>query len=203
MFFGQNQWRLELRLARELFIDQVPGKHFSKWKKRRGGIVGTDTVYFVKRIWGDQALDRMRNVHLLINVRDPIIEDFIKQRLENLVQVFQRGSNLKRLSVELEIMYTADKISGGCGNGRAAECRKIRGCSKLEDGSRAVPIADKYLEPWPVQERILEPVKELRGLKQAIVFGSVTDKWALWLERCMMSNEAVVPDFEKMEDISV
>lgn len=132
-----------------------------------------------------------------------MIEDSIKQRLEGLVQAFQRGGNLKRLSVELGIYYTVTKLGGGCGNPKSAETKKIRECSRLEDGSRGKPITDKYLEPWAVQERILEPIKELRGLKQAVVFGSVTDKWALWLERCMMSNEAVVPDFEQREDISV
>ena len=81
--------------------------------------------------------------------------------------------------------------------------KRIQECSRQEDGSRGKPITDKYFEPWTVQERILEPLKELRGLQQAVVFGSVTDKWALWLEQCMMSDEVVVPEFEKRDGVSM
>ena len=44
-----------------------------------------------------------------------------------------------------------------------------------------------WIEP---EELALEPLKDLRGLKKAIIMGCVTEDWALWLEqRMMMSND--------------
>jgi hypothetical protein len=45
-------------------------------------------------------------------------------------------------------------------------------------------------------ERILSPLKQLRGIRMVEVRGSVSDEWALYLEDCMKSEEDTVPKFE-------
>jgi hypothetical protein len=45
-------------------------------------------------------------------------------------------------------------------------------------------------------ERILSPLKELRGLRMATLRGSVSDEWALYLEGCMKLEEETVAKFE-------
>ena len=45
-------------------------------------------------------------------------------------------------------------------------------------------------------ERILSPLKQLRGIRKAAITGSVSDEWALYLESCMKSQAETVPQFE-------
>jgi hypothetical protein len=52
-------------------------------------------------------------------------------------------------------------------------------------------------------ERILWPLKQLRGIRKVAIVGSVSDEWALYLEGCMRSQEEQVPKFEgKMNPLS-
>lgn len=179
VFFGKNQWYLELQIAREKIWERSPNQHPMKWKTTRGEIVSTSTISFIQETWGERALGFMQNVQLCIYGRDSEIEETV-------------------LSVEWRNSYILDKLVGMCGTARLKAVAKIRTTSRREDGTRREPI--KY-ESWPKDERILESLKELRGLHQAVVFGCVTDQWALWLEKCMKSDEAILPDFEKREGV--
>jgi hypothetical protein len=195
-FFAQNQWYLTLKLARESIPDDSPGPYTSRKRFLRGEVVGTDTAAFIKETWGEQALSRMQNVRLYIQGGDSVIHETVKRNLKDLVRIFQRG-NLRQFSVEWLNHYSLENLRGPCGTPRIKERSRIRVCSRKEDGTRGDSVKSRS---WPKEEQILEPLKELRHLQQAVVFGCVTDQWALSLEQYMMSGEAIVPEFERRED---
>jgi hypothetical protein len=197
IFFGQNEWSLTLRLERQIRREQNPDQHPMRWKTIYGKVTGVDNSAFIKETWGEQALGLMQRVHLYINGRDLDIEEKVKDRLKDLVRIFRHGQSLKQLSVNWQNYYTYPKFSGKCGTPRVKESQKIRRSSRKEDGTRELSI--KY-KSWYKEEVILEPLKELRGLEKAHVYGSVSDQWALWLEQCMKSDETNLPDFERIED---
>jgi len=158
--------------------------------------MGVDTAAFIKETWGEQALGLMRKVRLYINAKDVHIDETVKGKLRDLVRILREGKNVKQLSVRWENFYTYPKFAGKCGTSSVQEGNKIRRSSRREDGTREQAIKYKC---WYEQEMILEPLKELRGLKQALVFGSVSDQWALWLEQCMKSDEPTLPGFNRVE----
>lgn len=59
-----------------------------------------------------------------------------------------------------------------------------------EDGNREEP-RHKRIAGWGKRERVLEPLLELRGLDEARVVGCVTNQWAEFLEKSMISKDGV------------
>jgi hypothetical protein len=59
-----------------------------------------------------------------------------------------------------------------------------------EDGNREEP-RHKRIAGWGRRERVLEPLLELRGLDEARVVGCVTNQWAEFLEKSMISKDGV------------
>jgi hypothetical protein len=198
IFFGQNEFSLTLRLERVISREQNAEQHPMRWNTVYGKVTTIDTTAFIKETWGEQALGLMERVHLYIRCRDLGIEDMVRDKLKDLVQIFRHGQNLKELSVNWQNYYTYPNISGKCGNPIIRELQKIRRSSRKEDGTRALPIRH---ENWLKEEMILEPLKELRGLEKVVVFGSVSDQWAIWLEQCMKSDKVNLLEFERIEDL--
>lgn len=56
---------------------------------------------------------------------------------------------------------------------------------------------ESELEEWKADEVVLRPLRRLRGLARGMIEGTVTEKWALWLERAVTAQEGdVIPLFE-------
>lgn len=99
--------------------------------------------------------------------------------------------------------------------GRGPVTAKIRAKANIQaqdygDGTDYEPDDDdddedneRYLGPqsepsgWKKHEIVLLPLNDLRGLADARVEGTVREKWAVWLEKCMTSRVGQsVPGFE-------
>jgi hypothetical protein len=48
---------------------------------------------------------------------------------------------------------------------------------------------------WAQHERLLEPLRYLQGVKEAKVTGCVTEEWAVWLEKAILSDKFQAPQF--------
>jgi len=47
------------------------------------------------------------------------------------------------------------------------------------------------------KENVLEPLRTLRGIKEVVVSGAVSDSWARYLEECARPRSETVPEFHR------
>jgi hypothetical protein len=201
IFFERNTWHLELSLWREKIWERDSfGRVTVHRRFTLGPYMGINTATFIQKLWGKQALLRLRDIILQVRGTDLEAEEEMKIAIHELVGILNQGANLKKLSVKWQDHYA---LSGyWCGTGRIQSAQLIAASSRKDDGTRDVPIGHPSAwgtKQWATRERILEPLKELRGLEKVVVMGCVTDEWAEELKQCMESDPELVPGVKRKE----
>jgi hypothetical protein len=75
----------------------------------------------------------------------------------------------------------------------------IAASGRCEHRPRKLPIKHSWAG---VEPEVLEPLKGLRGVEYVSVLGSVTNRWALYLESCIMAPPGIeVAEYEPGEEV--
>jgi hypothetical protein len=193
ILFAHNLILLHITLLRE---PDSPEADTEKYSPAR--FMGVNSPQYIKRLWGEEALLSIRNLGLWIGCGYKPGQGHLKEYLEDVVTSLKKSRCLQRLNVLWLNGYGVDSIASFI-NSRAQvlEDRSFRVERHLNGRRRKTDRMSNNLSIFATDaERILSPLKQLRGLRTVEVRGSVSDEWALYLEGCMKSEEETVPKFE-------
>ena len=192
-----------------LFAHNLIVFHISLLREPRSPVAVTDkysparficvnSLPYIKRIWGEEALLSIRNLGIWIGCGYKPGQDRLKGYLKDAVTNLKKSRCLQRLHVFWLNGYGVDSIASFKNNRTLLlEERNLQVEKHLNGLRRKTDRMSNNLSIFATDaERILSPLKELRGLRMVIVQGSVSDEWALYLEGCMESEEETLPKFE-------
>jgi hypothetical protein len=170
-----------------------------------------NAISWITQYWGPEALSLMRDVRIEIygiGIQSQLLEiEFTA--LETFVQAAKEGKMLRSLAVQ----WIQQSPPLGCavpvgGSWHFHPVERDRGLERNGEGGRGLIVSaeeardldddnfgTQYLGPqsevedWKADEVVLLPLGELRGIPKARIEGTVTEEWALWLERAMSAHE--------------
>lgn len=177
MFYGENKWVLHVTRT-------------------------FDAVEWISQHWGKEVLRLMRHVR----IEAQALRERCYDALELFVEEVSKGGRLSSLEVQwlepsrpLQCAYNA---RGGPASWHFHPMERDRGLERNAKGGRGLIVppgeeehyheddyGTKYegesSEPWywKEDEVSLIPLCRLRGLKNVRIEGTVTEKWAKWLEK--------------------
>ena len=150
----------------------------------------TNTAKLVEAAWGREALLAIRYLAFSLRNGDENMHASVGEKFKDVVEVLKHARALKRVSIEWAYRYSDRNDTRATWDHFA----KIID----SDGRRLKTDRDtEGVSMWEKREGILEPLKLLRGLKDVVITGCVSDEWCRYLEWCMMSKHESLPDFRR------
>jgi hypothetical protein len=154
--------------------------------------------HYIKRIWGEEALLFIRNMVLWISCGYKPGQERFKGHLQDVVTTLKQSRCLQRLNIFWGNAYGVDSIKNFISKRELVLLQRSFRVERRSKGfRRKTDRMSNNLSIFATDaERILSPLKQLRGVRDVEIRGSVSDEWALYLEGCMKSEEETVPKFE-------
>ena len=125
--------------------------------------------------WVQQAVSRMQNARLNIYGRyrqDPLD---VRESVAHTAQILSRGHTLRSLRINFvnRMLVCYSDFEGGATPGRHLNDLIVASARK-EHRARERNV----LKAWPMAEvYALEPLRDVRGVENVLVLGSVTNRW--------------------------